>query len=87
MAKEKAMSFEEALKQLEQIVEQLEQGEVSLDDAVAAYEKGSMLKEQCQKRLNEARLKVDKIRADRGSSKAEGVESPGQDDSKDDVSF
>ena len=81
------MSFEEALKQLEQIVEQLEQGEVSLDDAVAAYEKGSMLKEQCQKRLNEARLKVDKIRADRGSSKAEGVESPGQDDSKDDVSF
>ena len=39
----KAMSFEEALKQLEAIVTQLERGEVSLDDAVAAYEKGSMI--------------------------------------------
>ena len=69
----KAMSFEEALKQLEAIVTQLEHGEVSLDDAVAAYEKGSMLKNQCQQRLDEARLKVEQIRAQRGSSSPEGT--------------
>ena len=37
---EKALSFEQALTQLEEIVNQLERGEVSLDDAVAAYERG-----------------------------------------------
>ena len=45
---EKALSFEQALTQLEEIVNQLERGEVSLDDAVAAYERGSMLRKQCQ---------------------------------------
>lgn len=67
------MSFEEALSQLEQIVSQLERGEVSLDDAVAAYERGSMLKSECQKRLDEARLKVEQIRAARGTGAAEGA--------------
>lgn len=70
---EKPISFEEALKELEQIVERLERGEVSLDDAVAAYERGSELKQHCQQRLDEARLKVDKIRAKKASSKAEGT--------------
>ena len=67
------LSFEQALKELEQIVEKLERGEVSLDDAVAAYERGSKLKQQCQKRLDEARLRVDQIRAAKGSSEVEGT--------------
>ena len=69
---EKDLSFEQALTQLEEIVTQLERGEVSLDDAVAAYERGSMLRKQCQARLDEARLKVEKIRAARASATPEG---------------
>ena len=67
------MSFEDALKELEAIVSQFEKGEVSLDDAVAAYERGSKLKIQCQNRLDEARMKVEQIKAQRGASEAEGV--------------
>lgn len=55
------LSFEEALRQLEEIVSVLERGDISLDDAIAAYEKGTRLKSHCQKRLEEARLKVEKI--------------------------
>lgn len=70
------MSFEDALKELEQIVERLERGEVSLDDAVSAYERGAQLKQQCQQRLDEARLKVEKIRSSKSSGQAtpEGLE-------------
>ena len=57
----KELSFEEALKELEEIVVNLEKGDISLDDAIKAYEKGSLLKEQCEKRLNEAKLKVEEI--------------------------
>ena len=69
------LSFENALKELETIVEKLERGEVSLDDAVAAYERGAMLKKLCQDRLDEARLKVDKIRAQKANSAVEGTTS------------
>ena len=55
------LSFEEALRQLEEIVAVLERGDISLDEAIAAYEKGTSLKMHCQKRLEEARLKVEKI--------------------------
>ena len=68
------MSFEESLEELETIVNKLEQGEVSLDDAVKAYERGTELKQHCQKRLDEAKMRVDKIRAEKGSSEATGTE-------------
>lgn len=58
------MSFEDALRELERIVETLEQGRGSLDDAIAAYERGAALKKHCQKKLEEARLKVEKIKLD-----------------------
>ena len=74
-AAQENLSFEDALKELETIVEKLERGEVSLDDAVAAYERGAMLKKLCQDRLDEARLKVDKIRAQKASSAVEGTTS------------
>lgn len=67
----KKMSFEEALKELETIVEKLERGDVSLDDAVAAYERGTELKQHCQKRLDEAKMRVEAIRAKKASSVAE----------------
>ena len=49
------------LKELEEIVVNLEKGDISLDDAIKAYEKGSILKDQCEKRLNEAKLKVEAV--------------------------
>ena len=56
-----ALSFEDALKELESIVKQLEQGQVKLDDAIAAYERGAQLKAHCEKKLAEAKMKVEKI--------------------------
>jgi len=57
-----AISFEEALRELETIVASLERGDVSLDDAIAAFERGTALKAHCQARLEEARMKVEQIR-------------------------
>ncbi|MBM3643452.1 MAG: exodeoxyribonuclease VII small subunit [Alphaproteobacteria bacterium] len=68
MAKEPAvpkdiaqLSFEDALKELETIVQQLERGQIKLDEAISAYERGAALKRHCEARLAEARMKVEKI--------------------------
>lgn len=59
------MSFEEALKRLEEIVNQLERGDVPLDKSIDLYAEGDRLRAQCQKRLDAARAKIDQIRVDR----------------------
>ncbi len=56
-----AMSFEDALAELEAIVRGLEEGKGNLEDAIGAYERGAALKRHCERKLNEARAKVDKI--------------------------
>jgi exodeoxyribonuclease VII small subunit len=56
-----ALSFEEALTELEKIVKNLEDGKIRLDEAVAAYERGAALKKHCEAKLREAQLKVEKI--------------------------
>jgi len=56
-----AMSFEEALAELEQIVRRLEGGQVRLDDAIECYERGAQLKRHCEQKLNEAQQRVDRI--------------------------
>ncbi len=56
-----ALSFEDALRELEQIVRQLESGQVKLDEAVNAYERGSLLKRHCELRLADAKAKIEKI--------------------------
>jgi len=56
-----AMSFEAALKELEGIVRELEQGQTSLDHAIDAYERGAQLKKHCEEKLAEARMRVEKI--------------------------
>ncbi len=56
-----AMGFEEAMKELERIVRELESGQVKLDDAVKAYERGTALKTHCEGKLAEARIKIEKI--------------------------
>ena len=56
-----SMSFEAALAELEKIVRQLEDGKADLEDAIAAYERGAQLKKHCEKKLSEAKAKVEKI--------------------------
>jgi len=60
----KAMSFEQALAELETIVETLEQGQGELDGAISAYERGIALKSHCEAKLTEAKLKVEMITLD-----------------------
>lgn len=57
----KDLSFEDALAQLENIVRELESGRIKLDDAVSAYEKAVALKQLCENKLQNARLKIEKI--------------------------
>lgn len=56
-----AMTFEQALAELEQIVAKLESGQAPLDDSIKMYERGAALKAHCEARLEAARLKVEQI--------------------------
>ena len=55
------LSFEDALGELEKIVGDLERGKVKLDDAIAAYTRGAQLKAHCERKLADAKAKVEKI--------------------------
>jgi exodeoxyribonuclease VII small subunit len=55
-----AMSFEDALAELEQIVRRLEGGQVKLDEAILSYERGAQLKQHCERMLSEAQQRVDR---------------------------
>ncbi len=57
----KDLSFEEGMKELEQIVRRLESGQVSLEQSIEDYKRGSALKEHCEKKLASAKLIVEKI--------------------------
>ena len=57
------MSFEDAMKELEKLVDSLDKGDVSLDEAITAYDRGSQLKEYCEKKLNEAKMKIETIQS------------------------
>ena len=56
-----ALSFEDALGELERIVRQLEEGRAKLDDAIISYERGTALRRHCETKLREAQAKVDRI--------------------------
>jgi exodeoxyribonuclease VII small subunit len=55
------LGFEDALAELETIVRTLEGGKSKLDSAIAAYERGVLLKEHCEAKLREAQMKIDRI--------------------------
>lgn len=59
-----ALSFEDALKELEQVVRHLEEGRLPLEEAIGAYARGAALKERCEALLSQARLKVEAVLAD-----------------------
>ncbi|HNX90862.1 MAG TPA: exodeoxyribonuclease VII small subunit [Candidatus Omnitrophota bacterium] len=60
----KDMDFEKALEKLEKTVEELESGEVSLDMSLKKYEEGIKLVRLCQKKLNEAKQRVELLMKD-----------------------
>ncbi|MAQ36268.1 exodeoxyribonuclease VII small subunit [Thioclava sediminum] len=73
-----ALSFEEAMKALEEVVGKLEHGDVPLDESIKLYERGAKLKEHCAKLLKEAEARVEKITlnadgAPKGTTPAEGL--------------
>jgi exodeoxyribonuclease VII small subunit len=55
------LSFEQALAELERIVSELETGQAPLERSIEMYERGAALKAHCEKRLEAARLRVEKI--------------------------
>lgn len=62
-----ALSFEQALEQLRDLVGTLERGEASLEDSIKAYERGSQLRSHCEAKLKDASAKIEMI-----SQKADG---------------
>ena len=66
------LSFEQALAELEKIVSELESGQAPLERSIEMYERGAALKAHCEKRLEAARLRVEKIVM--GPQGATGVE-------------
>jgi len=62
------LTFEAALKRLEEIVRKLESGEASLDDAIKLYGEGDRLKQQCEARLQAAQARIEQIQFGRDGS-------------------
>jgi len=56
-----AMSFEQALRALEDVVRRLEGGEVPLEESISLYERGEQLRRHCQARLDQAQARIEKI--------------------------
>ena len=61
MSKKDTVNFESSIKKLEQIVDKLEDGDISLEDSVKSFEEGVGIVKECQKLLSAAELKVKKL--------------------------
>lgn len=70
---EEQLSFEEAMAELDDLVSQMEDGDLSLDDSLKAFERGVMLTRQCQQALSQAELRV-KTLTDADTIEAQGSE-------------
>jgi exodeoxyribonuclease VII small subunit len=55
------LTFEDALRALEDVVRKLESGEVPLDESISLYERGELLRRHCQARLDAAQARIEKI--------------------------
>jgi exodeoxyribonuclease VII small subunit len=62
----KDMAFEKALQKLEKIVEELEAGDLSLDDSLKKYEEGIKLARMCQQKLDKAKQKIELLTKEEG---------------------
>lgn len=68
-----ALTFEQAVEELEKIVAALERGDVPLDRSIEIYERGEALKKHCETLLSAAENRIEKIRLDR-AGKPHGTE-------------
>ena len=68
-----ALTFEQAVEELEKIVAALERGDVALDRSIEIYERGEALKKHCETLLSAAENRIEKIRLDR-AGKPQGTE-------------
>jgi len=66
--------FEKSLQELEKIVQRMEQGEQSLEQTLKDFERGMVLSEQCQKSLDVAQQRVEKLVKKHGDYKLEGLD-------------
>ena len=64
------LSFEEAMRELEAVVGQLESGDVELEKSIALYQRGAALKAHCDAKLADAQARVEKIRLGEGGAPA-----------------
>jgi exodeoxyribonuclease VII small subunit len=72
------MTFEQAMAELEAVVDQLDRGEIALDESIKLYERGALLKKRCEQKLKEAEEKVAAITLDEdgnpnGTAKMDGL--------------
>ena len=72
--------FEQSLEELEQLVEKMEAGDLSLDQSLTAYERGVGLYRQCQQALEQAELRVRLVTDPAQPEKSEPFESSGNED-------
>jgi exodeoxyribonuclease VII small subunit len=66
MTEKKELSFEEAMAELEKVVEQLEQGDVPLEKAISMFQEGMALSKQCHEKLEKVEKQMDQILHDDG---------------------
>ncbi|MBL7480244.1 exodeoxyribonuclease VII small subunit [Legionella bononiensis] len=70
----KGINFEQSVTELEEIVKQLEKGELSLEDSLKQFEKGIGLARRCQDVLNQAEQKIETLTASHSTSEAQSDE-------------
>ena len=68
------LNFGESIKKLEHIVDQLESGEIDLEQSVELYEKGMVLKNNCDEKLKKVDLQIKKIKLENNKIKKEDFE-------------
>lgn len=68
-----SLSFEDALRALEDVVRRLESGDVALDKSISLYERGEALRRHCQARLDAAQARIEKIVAGPGGAPSHTV--------------
>ena len=69
LKKDKELTFEENLKKLEDIIDKLESGEIDLEKSVELYEKGMILKNNCEEKLKKVELQIKKIKIENNQIK------------------
>ena len=80
MPKAKKIDFEASLEKLEELVDRMEEGDLSLEESLSAFEQGVKLSRECQQALAEADQKVNLLMEKNGELASEPYE-PGDDES------